>query len=229
MFVATRLGRCARSSTNILRRLNATVATPSASTTRPSPAPASSAKANVVASSSPLTPRPAPSKKELVTPRSKAEAKLNPHGRLSYKAHKILQWKLRHRKHRLAKQVGRLRKKRPNISLSQPRKWNRALAPGAVPAYDEALKFIRADSNAIQKQIRQQKKTIKEAEQNLRALKASNAEEDTVKAADAELESLREKLNILEVQSEVNLPDTRWRVRNAMSAFMFSLHEPPTA
>lgn len=42
--------------------------------------------------------------------------------------------------------------------------------------------------------------------------------EDESWSLDQELESMLEKLNILEVQSEVNLPDVRWAINNAMGA-----------
>lgn len=198
IMLAARLGRSARSSVNVFRRLNATAATTSAGRPAP-PFPKAAATRRPVLELG----RPQPTKKELVTPRSKAEAAENPHGRLPYKAHKILQWKLRHRKHRLAKQVGRLRKKRPHISTALPRKWNRVLAPGAMPAYDEALKLISRDSRQILKEVRQQKAAIAELEQD--------ADHDA-----AVLEDMRKKLKILQVQAEINLPDVRWRVRNAM-------------
>ncbi|KAJ3557658.1 hypothetical protein NP233_g11684 [Leucocoprinus birnbaumii] len=38
----------------------------------------------------------------------------------------------------------------------------------------------------------------------------------TLKTLDEELEQMRKKLRILEVQGEINLPDVRWRVANAM-------------
>jgi hypothetical protein len=39
--------------------------------------------------------------------------------------------------------------------------------------------------------------------------------------ADKQLEMMRVKLNILEVQSEIDLPDVKWRVMNAMGQFPF--------
>jgi large subunit ribosomal protein L35 len=36
------------------------------------------------------------------------------------------------------------------------------------------------------------------------------------------LEKMREKLYILQVQSQINLPEVRWRVANSMGAFFFA-------
>jgi hypothetical protein len=102
---------------------------------------------------------------------------------------------------------------RPTISAQTPRKWNRPLAPGVLPAYDEALKVIEADSRAL-------KKELSEIQEEINALegKPESAEE---------LAKLKEKARIVEIQSEINLPWTRWEVSNAMGplvSFLFSCH-----
>ena len=94
---------------------------------------------------------------------------------------------------------------RPNISLAQPRKWNRPLALGVLPAYDEALKLIIRDSRQLKDEANILNASIAEAEKS--------SEQD-----DAELHTMREKLRILDIQSEVNLPDVRWKCANGLGA-----------
>ena len=52
-----------------------------------------------------------------------------------------------------AKKRRRPRKKyarqRPSITLERPRDWCRPVAPGVLPAYDEALRYIVVDSRSI--------------------------------------------------------------------------------
>ena len=38
---------------------------------------------------------------------------------------------------------------------------------------------------------------------------------------DEELEKMLEKANIVQIQSELNLPNVRWKVNNAMGKFLF--------
>lgn len=100
---------------------------------------------------------------------------------------------------------------RPAISAVTPRKWNRALAEGVLPAYDLALKVIRTDSIRLGEEAKNLRVRIdeKEAERQTKTVPEQVL-------LDEELRALREKLNILQVQSEINLPDVRWKVDNAM-------------
>jgi large subunit ribosomal protein L35 len=95
---------------------------------------------------------------------------------------------------------GRVIKKRPQISLENPRDWKRPIAYGVLPAYDEALRYLMKDSSALKREAKELRAAISEQE---------NGDEDA-------LEKIRAKLNILEVQSEINLPEVRWRVANGM-------------
>ncbi|KAK7041759.1 mitochondrial 54S ribosomal protein YmL35 [Paramarasmius palmivorus] len=111
---------------------------------------------------------------------------------------------------------------RPRISLTKTRKWNRPLREGVLPAYDEALKVIYKDSRLLKKEAAAYSLQIKsKAKELAAALEAAKngSEKDKEEAVrlDAELEKMREKLGILEVQSEVNLPHVRWAVANAMA------------
>jgi hypothetical protein len=95
-------------------------------------------------------------------------------------------------------------KGRPAISPDNPRTWNRPLAPGVLPAYDEALKIINRDSAALKKQC-----------EGLRAILRKLDAGEEVKD-DQMSGKLKEKLRILEVQSEINLPSVRWTIANGM-------------
>jgi hypothetical protein len=97
----------------------------------------------------------------------------------------------------------RIIKKRPNISLGNPREWKRPIAYGVLPAYDEALRYLIKDSATLKKEAEGLKVAIQQEEA------ASEKDEDA-------LEKKRKKLHILEVQSEINLPEVRWKVANGM-------------
>ncbi|EKM83372.1 hypothetical protein AGABI1DRAFT_116893 [Agaricus bisporus var. burnettii JB137-S8] len=108
--------------------------------------------------------------------------------------------------------------KRAPISHASPREWCRPLAPGVLPAYDLALDLLKADSAQIKSEAELLRTKIQAAEEQ-RLEETSKQGEDTLAnlcRLDEELEVLRKKLKILEVQSEINLPDVRWKVANAM-------------
>ncbi|KAH6917704.1 phosphatidylethanolamine-binding protein [Coprinopsis sp. MPI-PUGE-AT-0042] len=109
---------------------------------------------------------------------------------------------------------------RPDISLSKPKAWNTPLAPGVIPAYDLALEVLKKDCEGLKVEIAELKKKIEERE---RAEGGENGEAYTV---DLELEKMRQRLHILEVQSEVNLPDVRWKVANAMGLLVADMSVP---
>lgn len=100
----------------------------------------------------------------------------------------------------------RRRRQRPNISLDKPKEWNRPIAKGVIPAYDEALKVIQMDSELLMAEAEEIRTDIQKAE----AAEVRN---------DQELEKMRKRLNILEVQSRANLPEIRWKFVNAMGAY----------
>jgi hypothetical protein len=72
---------------------------------------------------------------------------------------------------------------------------------GVLPAYDEALKLIRADSEALKNEVEDVRKKLASAQGE-------------------EAEALQKKVEILEVQSEINLPDVRWKFRNGLGTFL---------
>jgi large subunit ribosomal protein L35 len=126
----------------------------------------------------------------------------------------------------------RIPTKRPAISTESPKKWNRPLAEGVLPAYDMALKVIKTDSIRLKEEAKELRTRIGFSENTFQELSAKTKElsEDSqerqslteeVNLLDEQLEAMRVKLNILEVQSEINLPDVRWRVANAMGQFLF--------
>lgn len=91
---------------------------------------------------------------------------------------------------------------RPSISLERPRQYSRPIGVGVLPAYDEALAYIERDSAALKKELEAHKVEL----------------EDAVKTGKdaAEIERLQSLIQIVEVQSEVNLPSVRWKARNGL-------------
>jgi large subunit ribosomal protein L35 len=96
-----------------------------------------------------------------------------------------------------------LKTRRPKISLEQPRQWKRPLAYGVLPAFDEALKFIKADSEALKLEIQDVQASLKAAKQA--------PEPDPVAVKQTE-----EKLLYLEIQSNINFPEVQWKCANGM-------------
>lgn len=89
---------------------------------------------------------------------------------------------------------------RPSISLERPREWNPPVAPGVIPAYDEAVAYIRADAAVLQ------------AEAD--ALR-SRVEKGQVLAEG--IDGAKNMLGVLEVMAQVNLPEVRWKAVNGMA------------
>ncbi|KAG5352677.1 hypothetical protein C0989_001141 [Termitomyces sp. Mn162] len=104
--------------------------------------------------------------------------------------------------------------KRPNISLANPRQWNRPIGLGVIPAYDLALELIQRDSKFLVHEAAALREDVKVLESKVVELGGWGSE--GAKDVEAEMEKKREKLKILEVQSKVNLPAVRWEVDNAM-------------
>lgn len=102
------------------------------------------------------------------------------------------------------KQSRAIRTRRPRISLQHPREWNRPLAFGVLPAFDEALKVIKEDSIALKHEV----KALEEA---------IAREKETSQPDQHVLLELENKLRILEVQSEINFPQVRWKCANGMA------------
>lgn len=123
--------------------------------------------------------------------------------------------------------------KRPSISLESPRVWNRPLKKGVVPAYDLAIATLTKDSLILKAEAQQMRRDIDKKEAKYQQLKSKlkklpdgdseerNLLNEESRTLDEELEKMLEKFNIVQVQSEVNLPDVRWRVNNAMGNFSF--------
>jgi large subunit ribosomal protein L35 len=88
---------------------------------------------------------------------------------------------------------------RPSICLERPREWNRPVAPGIIPAYDEAVAYIRADAAALQA----------EADTIRLNLENQRVQTDSIEEAKA-------KLNVLDIMARVNLPEVRWKAANGM-------------
>lgn len=95
-------------------------------------------------------------------------------------------------------------RKRPFINLEHPKQYSRPIGVGVLPAYDEALAYIKRDSGLLKAELKQCQLELDHAQ---------NAPE----VNQAEVERLQEKVKILEVQSEINLPSVRWKARNGMA------------
>ena len=106
--------------------------------------------------------------------------------------------------------------KRPDISAESPRKWNRPIAEGILPAYDLALKVIKTDSVRLGQEADAVRKEVEVLEGRVVQLGGWGAED--AKEVEEEVEDARKKLRSLEIQSQVNLPEVRWRVANAMGS-----------
>lgn len=98
---------------------------------------------------------------------------------------------------------GTWKTRRPRINPESPRQWNRPLAPGVLPAFDEALRYIHQDSYALRAEAQHNRSSLQQAESS------PNPDPELI-------QGLKEKLAILEVQSEVNRPEVRWYFRNGL-------------
>lgn len=112
---------------------------------------------------------------------------------------------------------------RPPISTESPRKWNRPLAEGVLPAYDLAIQLIKKDSSGLKLEACALQAEIDAAETMMQSMFSERDagrvfDEGLLEAKDEEIEKMRKRLHILKVQSEVNLPSVRWTVANAMGA-----------
>ncbi|KAL5494969.1 MRPL35 [Sanghuangporus weigelae] len=112
----------------------------------------------------------------------------------------------------------RIVKKRAQISLTNPRKWNPPVKPGSLPVYDEALKLIKEDSLHLKRELKTVLARVQEVEKELQVLSSAEGSEVEKKVElEKELERLRERVKILEIQSEINLPWVRWYAANGMA------------
>jgi large subunit ribosomal protein L35 len=98
---------------------------------------------------------------------------------------------------------GTWKTRRPHINPEKPRQWNKPLAPGVLPVFDEALRYIRQDSHTLRAEAQYNRSALRDAENS------PNPDPEFIKG-------LKEKLAVLEVQSEVNRPDVRWHFRNGL-------------
>ncbi len=94
---------------------------------------------------------------------------------------------------------------RPSISLARPREWNPPVAPGFIPAYDEALAYIRADAAAVQREADALRLSIEKGE-----------------VPTEDVEDATKRLDVLEVMAQVNLPEVRWKAANGMGLYSYS-------
>ena len=91
---------------------------------------------------------------------------------------------------------------RPSITLERPREWNPPVAPGVIPAYDEAVAYIRADAAAVQAEVDTLRSSLE------------NGQVPTEGIEDA-----KKRLDVLEIMAQVNLPEVRWKAANGMGPY----------
>ncbi|KAI0307390.1 phosphatidylethanolamine-binding protein [Multifurca ochricompacta] len=89
---------------------------------------------------------------------------------------------------------------RPSINLERPREWNPPVALGAIPAYDEAVAYIRADATAVQSEADALRLLLENGDIPLESVKDAKA-----------------KLDVLETMAQINLPEVRWKAANGMA------------
>ncbi|KIP02565.1 hypothetical protein PHLGIDRAFT_111938 [Phlebiopsis gigantea 11061_1 CR5-6] len=78
----------------------------------------------------------------------------------------------------------------------------RPIGVGVLPVYDRALEYIKQDSETLKRQLASVNTQLQKAAEN------TNVEE---------VEKLKKRAQILEVQSEINLPSVRWKARNGLA------------
>ncbi|KAH9891231.1 PEBP-like protein [Cubamyces lactineus] len=100
-----------------------------------------------------------------------------------------------------------------SASSKPQREWSRPIAKGVEPAYDYALRYILKDAKFLRKELEELRAAV-EAEE-----KKPEGERD-----ESALKEMRERVGILEIQSEVNLPDVRWKARNGMADMSRPIH-----
>ena len=77
-------------------------------------------------------------------------------------------------------------------------------------------KGVRCDIAEKERDIQKLKAKLEKLPNEETVSEERNSLNEEMRTLDEELEKLLEKLNTVEVQSEVNLPDVRWKVNNAM-------------
>lgn len=88
-------------------------------------------------------------------------------------------------------------------SSKAPRQWTRPIANGVIKAYDEALALIRHDSNV----------KIREVQRLLKELDAA--------AEPGQKQEVEARLQKLEVESQINLPEVRWGMKEGLGQCRF--------
>lgn len=119
-----------------------------------------------------------------------------------------------------ARPLRKPRRQRLRVRPGQtPKVYPRAIPFGQNHVYDQALRVIVEDSRNLQKELASLHPLLHQANE------ANNAQE---------VERLSKKINILEIQSKINLPSVRWRFirgtgdsfSSTNPAFHFSINHP---
>ncbi|KAI0706214.1 phosphatidylethanolamine-binding protein [Cytidiella melzeri] len=89
---------------------------------------------------------------------------------------------------------------RPSITLERPRQYMRPVGRGVLPVYDLAVNYIKKDSENLKEELAELRAQLESRKLSLE-----------------EAEKLKDKIEIVEVQSEINLPSVRWKARNGLA------------
>ncbi|KAL1940687.1 hypothetical protein VTO73DRAFT_8122 [Trametes versicolor] len=113
----------------------------------------------------------------------------------------------------LAEQQQGVKGRKKAAQAQAPREWCRPIAKGVEPAYDYALRYIVKDATFMRKEL-----------EELRAAAEAEAKKPEGERDEAALQGMREQIRILEIQSEANLPDVRWKARNGLADMSTPIH-----
>ncbi|KAI9510695.1 PEBP-like protein [Russula earlei] len=88
---------------------------------------------------------------------------------------------------------------RSSINLDRPREWNPPVAPRFIPAYDEAVAYIRADAAAVKAEADTLRTSLEKGQVSIE-----------------DIENAKKTLDVLDIMAQVNLPEVRWKAANGM-------------
>ncbi|KAJ7151686.1 phosphatidylethanolamine-binding protein [Mycena filopes] len=137
---------------------------------------------------------------------------------------RLAQWlriKLR-TKGELQTRRNRKRLGRPEISLKRPRRWNRPLPEGVLPAYDEALKVIRLDARIVRAEAQKKRREVERVHKVLSGeVPEQKVEGEEKKILEGELEALPD----MSIPAHRHLVEQRWRKDGDLDLLMERMHQ----
>ncbi|EJD50082.1 PEBP-like protein [Auricularia subglabra TFB-10046 SS5] len=110
----------------------------------------------------------------------------------------------------IRRKYGAVLPKKVFASVEKPRTakdFKRAYPVGRLKVYDRALEIIEADAVKLQEEVRQLREKLNDP-----------------KLSAAERTKIQDKINIIEIQSTINLPRPRWEVKHGFYDFSLPVH-----